>query len=183
METTTKSNYNDLNDIVPNIDPNTTFISLLKTERSKRTHQMHILATEEEFKIWTQRANALNMNLSQYLRNCADAWTFRNEEPGSDGDLQQELVDIRKILAALENRFKMDLPALLNQIATQTHIQPVDTRPLEERIQDHLNGRALFLNQLATYCQAPPPLVLDALCRLRKIEKVKQDAQLRWSMK
>jgi hypothetical protein len=183
METSTKAYPTNLADVVPNTDPSVSFIALLKTERPKRTHQMHILATEEEFKIWTQRANALNMNLSQYLRNCADAWTFRNNEPGSDGDLQQELADIRKILAALENRFKMDLPALLNQIATQTHVQPVDTRPIEERIQDHLNGRSLFLNQLATYCQAPPPLVLDALCRLRKIEMVKQDAQLRWSMK
>jgi hypothetical protein len=182
METSTKTYPPNLADVVPNTDPNVSFIALLKTERLKRTRQMHILATEEEFKIWTQRADALNMNLSQYLRNCADAWTFRNEDPGSDGDLQQELADIRKILASLENRFKMDLPALLNQIANQTHVQAEDSRPLEVKIRDHLKGRSLFLNQLATYCQAPP-IVLDALCKLRKAGEANQDAQLRWSIK
>jgi hypothetical protein len=190
METSTKSYPNHAADpsnalVNPDVDPTATFTQLLKLERAKRSRQLHILVTEEEFTLWTQRANGLNLNLSQYLRNCADAWTFRNDDLGSDADLQQELADIRKILASLENRFKMDLPALLNQIAKQSLAQSsnVDSRPLEAKLRDHLKGRSLFLNQLATYCAEPAPLVLEALCRLRKAGEANQDAQLRWSLK
>ena len=54
---------------------------------------------------------------------------------------------------------------------------------VEEQIKKHLQGRSLFLNQIAAYCQANPREVLSVLAKMREKRLVEQDPQMRWTMK
>lgn len=148
-----------------------------KNNRGKNNQYIGLWITPEEKEIWTQHADSRHITLTAFIRRCIDQALF-HPDGSTNTSYGEEMKQLQEEVITLSRKLNLDLPGLLSQIAQIKN--NIDQRPLEEKINSQLQGRSLFLNQLATYCQESPEIVLSVLSRM---SSVMQDSQMRWKLK
>lgn len=143
-----------------------------------RTKHVSFRVTETELELIKQKADEKHMKQSDYIRFIVGNEIFeRNTQVG----LSEESMDeFREELKAMTQKFTeklFDLNMLERDLASRT---PSIEMSLEDSILMHLNGKKLFLNQIATYCQESPAKTLQALVKLQEQKKVQEDSKNRW---